>query len=556
MSMLKRKAPFLVAMIGAVLAMVGSVAPPAASAEPANPAPLATFNVPTSWTATVVGSISTTTPNEASKFDLLYTGTEGSCGPDPSLLVPGIVTCNSAVGSTVSGTLTGLFFDCADNTYTVTKPVSQGGVVFMTAPDPHDPQVDFGQVQTVGANTDVYTTPECPTNKNSLGFTIDTTNPSDCSSFTLSPLTPAVSGSCGGTDFLGEKYSFTFKISVSYCGSTPPTALAVRAASAAAGGDSVIFDPVRNSDTPAGMPDRIPPRVVTKVKLVANLTCPDAKVVISSKGGPKDGKVLINGQKTFTLPHNSGKFPVTLEVKGAVANGVAQETAVDEGAHLRLVATEICGVCGPGQVIGQSEPFAVSAIPINPVFTYLGPETGPWRGMAVKFTWFSDSGKQWRQDLNGASIGELIQDVKGPSSGVADKMYPANDFALEDENATATSYILFQELGTFTIADQVLIFVDQRAFPSNDMSHPDVQYIFAVKNSGYVITQAKEGDIDLPGHPLVVVSDRVGKALNILGKVDWLPAGLKRASQAGATDPAQDFKLIQDFRTGHVISRP
>jgi hypothetical protein len=135
-------------------------------------------------------------------------------------------------------------------------------------------------------------------------------------------------------------------------------------------------------------------------------------------------------------------------------------------------------------------------------------------------------------------------------------MYPANDFALEDENATATSYILFQELGTFTVADQVLIFVDQRAFPSNDMSHPDVQYIFAVQNSGYLITQAKEGDIDLPGHPLVVVSDRAGKALNILGKVDWLPARLNRASQAGATDPVQDFKLIQDFRTGRVISRP
>jgi hypothetical protein len=522
---------------------------PLAVAVAANSPTQPTFDVPTGWTATLVGSISTTTPNEASKFDLSFTGTEGSCGPDPSLLVPGIVTCNSAVGSTISGSLTGLFFDCADNTYTQIEPVTQGGVVFMTAPDPNDPQVDFGQVQDVSANTGVYTTPQCPANQNSLGLDIQSNNPSDCSSFTLSPSTTIASGSCAGTDLAGENYSFTFTISVSYCGSAPATALAVRAAATASGGDSVDFKPVRNLDTPSKMPDRIPPNPghETDVPIHVNLpSCSDSSVVISSQGQPSDGTVLINGAKTFTLPPVRGTYTLNLKIRGVT------QTEIGRGPHLKLIATEIPKNGGVRTVIGQSKPFVVSAIPINVKGKQIGIATGEWRGFTVQITWGSDSGKV--SDLNGVVMNELTDAVLAPPNfpmlARAD-FIPATTFS-PDVHVIRTSFVPAIN-DTFVIVQQLFMFVDMRSFPPTSAIHPDRNDIAAIDQSGFVISAAAAADPDGHGsNGRTIETTMFSSPVTVKGALIYSMAPLTLSAGPGFTIPAPGITVTQDLGSGRV----
>ena len=126
---------------------------------------------------------------------------------------------------------------------------------------------------------------------------------------------------------------------------------------------TVASPPVRNADTPKGMPDRIPPRTATTIQVQANI--PTCRVIVVSADGPSDaGTARIGGQKTFTLPAVTNTS-VPLSVTGDT------QTDVGVGAKLLVVATDITDSAHPTP-IATSHSFAVSAIPVNWHSTFLG----------------------------------------------------------------------------------------------------------------------------------------------------------------------------------------
>src|SRR5215469_11539694 len=107
------------------------------------------------------------------------------------------------------------------------------------------------------------------------------------------------------------------------------------------------------------MPNRIPPRVETKITLTLDKPIPACQTVsLAVDGGSNDGTVLIDGQSSYTLPTGTSHPQVTL-----TAPTPQDMTAIGAGAHLVLTATDETNPSGP-VVIAQSQPFAVSAIPI------------------------------------------------------------------------------------------------------------------------------------------------------------------------------------------------
>jgi hypothetical protein len=184
----------------------------APAAVPANPPPTSP-EVPIDWVAHLHGSETPDGSFGTTSINVSIADGPGSCVPG---YVSGSVFCSDMTsGAVSSGTLTGPFTDCNNNTYTATEPALTGNnnyLNFLTSPVAGYPEGQVGEIDAASAQ---YTT-ECPDGSvvtNGLVFSA-ITSPSDCTPFTLSPSKDTASGSCSGN--AGGPYSFTFTISATY----------------------------------------------------------------------------------------------------------------------------------------------------------------------------------------------------------------------------------------------------------------------------------------------------------------------------------------------------
>jgi peptidoglycan hydrolase-like protein with peptidoglycan-binding domain len=159
----------------------------------------------------------------------------------------------------------------------------------------------------------------------------------------------------------------------------------------------VTIGRVRNSSTPAGMPDRIPPRVDTPVDVkVSGIPAGSEPVtlsVASTGGGP--GSATINGAAFVTLTADA-----TVQIKGGT------QTSPGPG-RLRLAANR------GGATLATSPPFAVAAIPQNLSFTFKNDITGNNRGFVIDYNWESDTDTKTKADLDQAGLTEQVQKTSG-----------------------------------------------------------------------------------------------------------------------------------------------
>lgn len=173
---------------------------------------------------------------------------------------------------------------------------------------------------------------------------------------------------------------------------------------------NVSFPAIRAASTPAGMVDRIPPRVDTPVSITVqpDLSSTGQRVTIAKLNtGGNNGDFSLNGAATVTLA-TTGNVNFSGTVQTSVGPGMPGQYA----GNLRVVAQV------RGQNTLQSPGFSVAAIPIRVNAEY----NGPWSpvfdgvyGIQVKVTVDSDSGDI--ADLLGGSVEFRERLELGPSNG-------------------------------------------------------------------------------------------------------------------------------------------
>ena len=204
---------------------------------------------------------------------------------------------------------------------------------------------------------------------------------------------------------------------------------------------------IRAASSPAGMPDRIPPRVDTPVDVtIAGLAVPMRDVTLSIAGaGGGNGTATINGAATADLGASA-----TVNLRGVV------QTTPGKAGNLMLVASL------GGTRLATSAGFSVSSIPQNWSVTLKAAVTGTERGIDVNNDWKSDSGNV--ADLDQAMRSEQVQygagtgcfaGVTGNNSGYR----AANSPPLVDHHAAPIG--LLTGVGTID-AEQTFIFKDDR----------------------------------------------------------------------------------------------
>jgi outer membrane protein OmpA-like peptidoglycan-associated protein len=225
---------------------------------------------------------------------------------------------------------------------------------------------------------------------------------------------------------------------------------------------TVAFTTVRADTTPAGVPDRIPPRVDTVVGVgVVGWRIPMAPVTLSIEGaGGGNGTATIDGA-------------ATLDVTGSTAVNLRGVTQTDPGnaGNLRLVAEQ------GGTRLAASNLFTVSAIPQNFSITFNALITGARRGIRVNNHWQSDSGNV--ADLDEAERSEQVQYGAGSGIfagvvGVNSGYLPADSPPTVDSHGVGAAALT--GFGAIT-ANQTFIFRDHRTGASD----------IPVRNSGFQI---------------------------------------------------------------------
>lgn len=176
----------------------------------------------------------------------------------------------------------------------------------------------------------------------------------------------------------------------------PAFSLVASTMSPASTGISVTFGAVRAANTPAGMTDRIPPRVPTPVTVEVegwSSEMGEIEVTIENAGGPQ-GAASIDGRPSVQIGAGG-----TLQVLGS------QQTAPGAGGQLFLVARH------QGVVVGTGKPFSVAAIPQNWSCKYAGPLTDNERGFKENTDVESDSGV--KEDLDQVLVKEKVERQEG-----------------------------------------------------------------------------------------------------------------------------------------------
>lgn len=191
-------------------------------------------------------------------------------------------------------------------------------------------------------------------------------------------------------------------------GGPPPTPQPAQTQSAQApaqlaGVQVTVPSTVRAASTPAGVPDRIPPRIDTPVAVtVTGWHAPWQVVTFSVEGGGGgNGTVTINGANSVTLTASA-----TLQLRGV------NQTNPGNAGNLRLVAHH-------GSVrVGRSNGFSVSSVPQNWSTSLVRSITGSSAiGMIARNSWQSDSGNV--ADLDEVRRSEQVEvtTATGPYAG-------------------------------------------------------------------------------------------------------------------------------------------
>jgi outer membrane protein OmpA-like peptidoglycan-associated protein len=162
----------------------------------------------------------------------------------------------------------------------------------------------------------------------------------------------------------------------------------------------VVIGPVRHFNTPAGMPDRIPPGARTlftpAAVAISGLQPGSPPVVIEPVGGPRSGSATVDGAASTSMT-TSGFIRVA---------GTAQTSPGARSLNLRATFA--------GTPIASSPNFAVAALPVfmRQSFHHVIQDAIK-SGIVVAARWSSDSGS--RGDLDEVFIEEAVQLTSRPT---------------------------------------------------------------------------------------------------------------------------------------------
>jgi len=224
---------------------------------------------------------------------------------------------------------------------------------------------------------------------------------------------------------------------------------------------TVAFGDVDAASSPAGMPERIPPRADTVVGVgVIGFTPPMAPITISVEGrGAANGDLTIDGAATTDIVATSA-----LRLRGTT------QTGAGNGGNLRLTAEQ------GGTRLATSNDFSVSSIPQNWTVTFDSLLTGASRGFVVRDSWESDSGVV--ADLDETEISEIVDVTSSGGSlagpGRVSGFLPGDTFTTDTHSSPAG----LSSPG-FRFSNQVSIFNDRRSGATD----------ITLRNGGYRITR-------------------------------------------------------------------
>ncbi len=217
---------------------------------------------------------------------------------------------------------------------------------------------------------------------------------------------------------------------------------------------NVVFPAIRRPNTPAGMPDRIPPRVDTpiNVQLEPNLGSSGQQVTLAIlNGSATNGTVTINGNATENITTTGN-----VNLRGGTQTAATAAPGGGNAGNLRVVARVRT------QDTARSNGFSVAAIPENWTQTFNSLVTGASRGIRVNDSWVSDSGVI--SDLDAVDISEEVDVASetgvfvGLGGGTTSSYLAATSFTV-DTHGTPVSRIT----GTgFQRLDQTSKFRDRR----------------------------------------------------------------------------------------------
>lgn len=278
---------------------------------------------------------------------------------------------------------------------------------------------------------------------------------------------------------------------------------------------------IRASNTPNGMPDRIPPRVDQTVNVKIEPTLGSGqKVTLSAENtNANNGVFTIDGNPTEDLT-----MTTNVKIRGTAQTAATAGTGGGNAGNLRLAAKV------RGTIATQSNGFSVAAIPVNWTDTLVGPATSPpcttpgLLGIVVQDGWSSDSDTGAIADLDAVDIAESVQVTvaTGPFTGLGGNTsgyLPATSLS-QDCHGTPPS-VLSGPAGSRVI-NQTSIFRDRRTGVV-DREMP---------NAGLIVT--RQVFQDTPGGPFKLKTTKTGAAVTANGF----------SSAAGTCTPAT-LELVQ-----------
>jgi hypothetical protein len=212
---------------------------------------------------------------------------------------------------------------------------------------------------------------------------------------------------------------------------------------------------------------------------------------------------------------------------------------------LIITATETDAQGNP-HIIGQSNPFADSAIPTTTNVTLLHLahrfDASPVRGITTQFTWSSDSGSL--RDLDHVEMAEVVTDeganVLTSPFGI---WIPTRGVGPDTHAIVATSNI--PQPGSLGTQHQVYVFVDLRSTPTSALT-PAINTIFGIPNAAYDITF--NVGLDGKGDPTLTTA-KVGKGQTVQGTIPDSQLGLTVVS-ASSTAGLGSATGTQNWFTG------
>jgi hypothetical protein len=252
-------------------------------------------------------------------------------------------------------------------------------------------------------------------------------------------------------------------------------------------GPRVFMARVRADTTPAGMPDRIPPRVNTPVMVAVAGLRPSMNPVTFSvdRAGGDSGSARVNGANRLEVTGDG--------ISNLRLSGVEQTSPGSDG-ELNLLAEQ-------GETeLARSNPFSVAAVPEYWSCGFKRLLTGEDRGFVVQDRWQSDSRSV--TDLDQVSISEQVQvtEATGCFSGVGGSTsgYLTADTFTTDTHSTPADVLT--DTGR-RVATQTSKFRDNRTGVTD----------MPMARSGYVVTRTVTRTVPIIG-TLRIQTRKVGRA--------------------------------------------